>query len=285
MALFDYPFVWSQYMLPQHGLTKFLGRFAKSEARLKNTLIKRFIKQYHVDLTEAVYEKPDQYKTFNDFFTRELKPGARPIASEKTAIVSPADGVISEKGLINDDRIIQAKQHEYTLETFLGDADEAKSYQNGDFLTVYLSPKDYHRVHMPFSGRLKRMIYIPGSLFSVNAATTNLVPNLFSRNERVIAFFETEFGNMAVIMVGAMVVGQIVMKWHGSVNHIEQSTQRIDCSYQHLQLDFKKGEEIGHFQLGSTVVVCFESNKIQWEKQLASMQTIKMGEVVAGIKI
>jgi len=253
-----------QYLLPQHAISRLLGSLSncRRPQNLKNWAIKKFIDHYGVNLSEAIQPDYQQYVSFNDFFTRKLLPKARLINPDPNAIVSPADGSISEIGKIHANKLIQAKGHEYTVRDLLGgDSETAAGFENGAFATLYLSPKDYHRVHMPCSGHFLKKIHIPGKLFSVNSRTTRVVPNLFARNERVVTFFQTDIGKMAVIFVGAMIVGNIIM------------TAQEDSL-------LEKGGELGYFQLGSTVIILFEANQMAWQKTFRAGSAIKMGQLL-----
>lgn len=275
-------FICLQYILPQHLLSRIIGKVAQSKnKKLKNYLIKLFIKQYDVKLEEALDNNIDNYQTFNSFFIRKLKIDARPIALHKEAIISPADGAISQFGKIKQSELIQAKGKSFHLIDLLGgETNYHNTLKNGDFITVYLSPKDYHRVHMPLDGKLLSMTYIPGKLFSVNDTTARHVDGLFSKNERVVCFFETEIGIMPVIFVGAFFVASIYLNWHGLVTPSKiNKTEHYD--YKDKDLNFKKGDELGYFQFGSTIICAFEKDKINWQANLNSGQSIQMGETIA----
>lgn len=278
----DKLFIKLQHWVPQHALSRFVGKIANSNNGLiKNTFIKWFIKRYQVDMSLAAEENPQSYACFNDFFTRALKPGIRPICNEPIAIVCPADGAISQLGKIVDGRIFQAKGQDYTVEELLGgDAALAQEFAEGDFATVYLSPKDYHRVHMPYGGKLRTMVSIPGDLFSVNTVTAEQVPRLFSRNERVAAIFDTDIGPMAVVLVGAMIVAGIETVWDGDL--APMGSREIEVSnypYQNIVLD--KGAEMGRFKLGSTAILLFAKDKIKWGQQFAAGTTTRVGVKLA----
>ncbi|MCH4563326.1 archaetidylserine decarboxylase [Halomonas sp. EGI 63088] len=242
-----------QYPLPHHLLSRLVGRFAECRLPwLKNVLVRAFIKQFKVDMTEAAEPDPTAYATFNDFFTRELKPEARPLGE---GVVSPADGTLSQFGAIEAGQLFQAKGHRFSaMELFGGDGEAARRYLGGSFATVYLSPRDYHRVHMPLAGSLTEMVYVPGRLFSVNAATTEHVPNLFARNERLVCHFDTEYGPMAVVLVGAMIVAAIETVWAGQITPLSGEVRRIRFD---TPVRLARGEEMGRFKLGSTVVMGF----------------------------
>lgn len=273
-----------QYILPKHLLSRLVGKFAAAEAGgVTTAFIKFFIKKYNVDMSEALYPHPEHYKTFNEFFTRQLKPEVRQIAGGDDVLIQAVDGAVSQFGDIHQDSIFQAKGHNYSLTTLLGGKPElAKPFKNGKFATIYLSPKDYHRIHMPVEGTLTDMVYVPGELFSVNPLTAENVPGLFARNERVIAFFDTPAGKMAMVLVGATIVASIETVWSGTV------TPPAGKNVQHWQygsddeaaVKLEKGDELGRFKLGSTIVVCFEKDQIEFEDMEAGMTT-RLGEVFA----
>lgn len=281
----DRMFIKLQHLVPQHALSRLVGRVASCNNRLiKNTFINWFIKRYQVDMSLAAEPNLSAYACFNDFFTRALKPGIRPICTEQKAIVCPADGAISQLGKIVNGRIFQAKGQDYSVAELLGgDAALAEEFSDGDFATVYLSPKDYHRVHMPYGGKLRTMVSIPGDLFSVNAVTAENVPRLFSRNERVAAIFDTELGPMAVVLVGAMIVAGIETVWDGQL--APMGSREIQTSlypYQNIQLE--KGAEMGRFKLGSTAIILFAKDKIHWEAQFVAGATTRVGVKLASQK-
>lgn len=236
-------------------------------------------------MQEAIVEDPFAYATYNDFFTRKLKPASRPIDLTKIAIVSPADGCIAQIGTIRDNQILQAKGHNYTVQSLLGDLPElATPFINGNFVTIYLAPKDYHRVHMPLSGKLQQMIYVPGKLFSVNNHAAENIPSVFARNERVIAIFDTELGKMAVILVGAMIVGSIETSWAGTITPPHSKTIKT-WNYENMApLTLNKGEEMGLFKLGSTVIVLFSPDMATWDPNIISGLNIKIGSKIGSIK-
>jgi len=242
-----------QYPLPHHALSRLIGKLAECDSpKLKNALIKAFIQRFNVDMREALNEDISAYSSFNDFFTRPLKDAARPIGE---GIVSPADGTLSQFGAIRAGQLVQAKGHTFSAQTLLGgDASLAEAFLGGSFATVYLSPKDYHRVHMPMTGTLREMIYVPGRLFSVNQATANHVPGLFARNERLVCVFDTEQGPMAMVLVGAMIVAAIETVWAGQITPLAGTPQRTRFDQ---PITLEKGAEMGRFKLGSTVVMCF----------------------------
>ena len=268
--------VWLQYLLPQHWLSKLMFRFARIENTwLKNTFTHWFVKAYQVDLSEANREQVEDYKHFNDFFTRSLKPGARPIADSK--IICPVDGAASQVGSIDNTKILQAKGRSYSAQALLGSEEKAPIFQDGFFATIYLSPKDYHRIHMPYDGKLVSMDYIPGDLFSVNQQTAQNVDNLFARNERVVCYFETEFGLCAFVLVGAIFVGSMLSVWHGQINPpYKKQVQHFD--YQDQNITLKKGDEMGRFNMGSTVILLMSNQGKQFK--LKASEVVRMGQAL-----
>lgn len=280
-SLKDKLFIASQYLVPQHLLSRGVGALAATEIDwIKNPLIRAFIKQFDVNMSEAQRQNAEDFRCFNDFFTRELQDGARPLASGDNMILSPADGAVSQLGPIENGRIFQAKGQDYSLIELLGgDSDRAAPFMGGQFSTIYLSPKDYHRVHMPVTGTLREMIYVPGDLFSVNQTTAENVPRLFSRNERVVAIFDTELGQMAMVLVGAMIVAAVETVWHGLVTPPKREL-RVTSYPSPEPITIEKGEEMGRFLLGSTVVLCFEKDKMHWQETLEAGSPLRMGESV-----
>ena len=273
-------FVLLQYLVPQHLLSRVVGWFANTRIKgIKKIFIRWFIKRYQVDMSIAAEPNPDSYPNFNAFFTRPLASDQRPISENSRHIVCPADGVISQIGPIEGGRIFQAKGRYFTLEELLGgDPNLAKPFYNGLFTTIYLSPKDYHRVHMPYTGSLTTMIYVPGKLFSVNNATTAKVPCLFARNERVVALFDTSIGPMAVIMVGAMIVAGIETVWGGQVTPVKNRVQTIRYGDNQSAITLEKGGEMGRFMLGSTAIVLFPKDSIAWNESLSAQSSVVMGQ-------
>jgi phosphatidylserine decarboxylase len=269
---------WPQYILPSHTLSRLVYFVTRIRIGLfKNLLISIFIRHFKVDMTEAESAKVKDYEHFNAFFTRALKPGCRPIADNPAAIISPVDGMVIQYGKINKDRIIQAKGHDYSLEAlFAGNMSHAGQYLYGSFITLYLSPRDYHRIHMPYTGKLVDMTYVPGRLFGVYPATVNCIPELFARNERVICHFDTAIGPMAVVMVGAINVGSIETVWHGQVTppygrEIQQWQYPANVS------DHERGDEIGRFNMGSTVILLTQA-KLAWSNKLAPGRHVRLGQ-------
>ncbi|MCU7905161.1 MAG: archaetidylserine decarboxylase [Candidatus Thiodiazotropha sp. (ex Epidulcina cf. delphinae)] len=280
-------FVGLQYLLPHHLLSWLMHAVTRIEARgVKETLIRRVIDWYQVDMQEALESDPTKYRSFNDFFTRALHPEARPITQESHLLACPADGTLSQAGDIKDGRLFQAKGHDYSLLELLGgDPEMSRLFKDGGFATIYLSPRDYHRVHMPYGGRLKKMVHVPGRLFSVNETTCQRVPRLFARNERVICLFDTDIGPMAVILVGAIFVSSIETVWAGAVTPARQSvrTWRYGQQPEPTTVALKKGEEMGRFNMGSTVILLFGRDAVDWIDDFSAGSTLKMGEAVATI--
>ena len=269
-----------QYALPKQGLTNFAGRVAGARGGAMTTrLIRWFVGKYGVDMNEAADADLGSYRSFNDFFTRPLKPGMRPIAAAD--FVCPVDGAISQFGAIDDHHILQAKGHRFTTTELVGgDAALAALFRHGSFANLYLSPKDYHRLHMPCDGRLTRMIYVPGALFSVNPVTARGVPNLFARNERVVCVFDSpEFGPFVMVLVGATIVGSMATVWHGVVN--PKRTNRVsEWTYADQGISLRKGEEMGRFLLGSTIVMLFRQDVIAFNENWAPERPVRLGEVM-----
>ena len=278
-------FILIQYLVPQHLLSRLTGKFANATTPwLKHLLITRFIRRYGVDMTEAVDSDPAAYPTFNAFFTRALKAGARAVTAPADAIVSPADGTVSAAGKITDDRLIQAKGKSFSLTALLGGSEDAAwPFREGSFATVYLSPKDYHRVHMPCAGTLRRMIYVPGKLFSVNQVTSERIDNLFARNERVVCIFDTGAGPMALVLVGAMVVAGVETVWAGQVAPSQRGIFETAYDDREPPLHYARGEEMGRFMLGSTVVVVFGKDAATWVSGLGDNRRVRMGETIGAM--
>ncbi|MEJ2795089.1 archaetidylserine decarboxylase [Iodobacter sp. LRB] len=270
-------FVLLQHVLPKLALTALAGAGANLKAGgLTQAVIRWFIGKYKVNMSEAADADPAAFATFNEFFTRALKPGVRPIHTAR--FVSPVDGKISQLGPIKVEQIFQAKGKEFTATALLGgDSHLAKPFINGSFANIYLSPRDYHRIHMPCDGRLTQMIYVPGELFSVNPVTARGVDGLFARNERVVCMFESDFGPFALVLVGATIVGSMATVWHGIVNPPRSKTVRKwDYAGQDIQL--KKGDEMGRFLLGSTVVMLFPEGTCQLNADWAADRAVQLGE-------
>lgn len=279
MTLLDSLKIAGQYCLPQHLLTRLVGKLAAAEAGLVTTwLIRQFIARFGIDMSEARFEDPAHYRTFNDFFTRELKAGLRPIVEESQVLALPVDGAVSQLGTIHEGRIVQAKGHDFSARELLGgDSALAAPFQGGQFATIYLSPKDYHRIHMPLEGTLETMIHVPGDLFSVNPLTASHVPNLFARNERVVCLFRTELGPMALVLVGATIVASIETAWAGTVTPpAGKQIRRWDYSPEQA-ITLQKGQEMGLFKLGSTVVCLFPPDSITFADTLQPGAETRMG--------
>jgi len=278
--MFDKLFILSQYVTPQLAVSRLAGRLADNDQNpgLKNRVVKWFVKRYGVDMSEAAEPDPTAYSSFNDFFTRALKPGIRPVAEGDNTFVSPVDGAISQLGQVSGDRIFQAKGQSFSLIELLGgDTHRAEAFNEGVFSTIYLSPKDYHRIHMPLAGKLREMVYVPGKLFSVNPATAENVPNLFARNERVVCIFDTAAGPMALVLVGAMIVGSVETPWAGVVAPNSSGVKAI--SYEgESAVSFAKGEEMGRFRLGSTVVMVMPKGSVSWNAEQVAGKRVRMGE-------
>jgi len=274
----DQLFAFAQHITPQKSLSRCIGRIAECETDfIKDTFIKHFVSKYKVDMSQAIESDPFAYRNFNDFFTRAIKPELRPITDAENSIACPADGAISQIGDIEYGTIMQAKGHSYSLTSLLGgDAELSNQFLGGKFATVYLSPKDYHRVHMPLDGKLTKMIHVPGKLFSVNKVTAEQIPSVFARNERTVCLFETEAGPMAVILVGAMIVASIETIWAGQVTPMSKDVVTWDYS-QLSEVNLKKGEEMGRFKLGSTAIVLFGKDAIEWEESLSAEAPTTMG--------
>lgn len=272
------PFIILQYLIPKQLITAVAGKLAHWRGgKLTTAFIAWFVKRYQVNMSEAAQNDIQHYKTFNEFFTRALAPNARPLANAD--FICPVDGAISQFGTINDGQIFQAKGHHYSTETLLaGNTNSAATFTHGHFATIYLSPRDYHRIHMPCDGYLKRMTYVPGDLFSVNPITAQHVPGLFARNERVVCEFETTHGAMVMVLVGATIVGSMATVWHGIVNPPRTGNIQ-EWSYPEKPL-LKQGDEMGRFLLGSTIVVLL-SQRVQFESSWLPERPVVLGEAMA----
>lgn len=283
-TLKDSLFILVQHILPQHLLSRLVGRIAECKTPwIKNSFIRWFAKRYRINMSEALINNPTEFENFNAFFTRELKPGVRTIDSAENAIISPADGAISQLGTIEHGRIFQAKGRGYGLATLLGGSQHlAEPFINGSFATIYLSPKDYHRVHMPVTGTLRETVYIPGDLYSVNQTTAENVDQLFARNERLVCIFDTEFGPMAMVLVGAMIVAGIETVWSGhEAPRLKETIHRSFQAQNPEPITLQKGEEMGRFKLGSTVVLLFGPEATQWQEKLKANSPVQLGERIA----
>ena len=278
-------FIFFQYLLPHHLLSRGVGLLAQNHL-LRKLFIRTFIKRYKVDLSQAKIQDVGKFENFNAFFTRELQADARPLSTAQGAIVCPADGEVSQLGDIADGNLLQAKGKHYSCESLLaGDARMAALFQSGKFATIYLSPSDYHRVHMPMAGILKKTIYVPGKLFSVNQTTAESVPNLFARNERLVCLFTTAVGPMAVILVGAMIVAGIDTVWAGEVCPMagKRDIQITDYSNQIPAVQLPLGGELGRFRLGSTAIVLFQHGAMKFESSLEATSSVAMGQLLGQV--
>ena len=269
-----------QYVMPKRAMTSFAGRVASSRhPGAVAWIISRFVRHYGVDMSEAANPEIASYASFNEFFTRALRPGVRPLAD--APLICPVDGAVSQFGAIERDRIYQAKGHNYTTRTLVGgDAELAARFEHGHFATLYLSPKDYHRIHMPCDGTLRRMIYVPGALFSVNPTTARGVSGLFARNERVVCVFDTAFGPLVLALVGATIVGSMATVWHGLVNPPRGKRVR-EWHYEGDAVTLERGEEMGRFMLGSTVVMLFPEGPLRFNPGWTPERAVRLGEAMA----
>ncbi|MDX1536791.1 archaetidylserine decarboxylase [Arsukibacterium sp.] len=276
-----------QYLMPKHLISRLAGKVAAAELGwFSHFLIKRFIKAYKIDMSEAQWERAEDYASFNEFFTRPLKDGIRPLASEPDIVAHPVDGAISQLGPIVDGKLVQAKHHNYSLQNLLGGLEQtAAPFAGGSFATIYLAPKDYHRIHMPVTGTLREMIYIPGELFSVNPLTAECVKDLFALNERVVTIFDTEFGPMALVLVGATIVASIETVWAGTITP-PSGKNIFRWTYPakgNTAVKLEKGAEMGRFKLGSTVVLAFPAGKVDFLADQQPGTVTRMGAPFAEI--
>ena len=268
-----------QYLLPKRVLTQLMGHLANLRGGgLTHAVIRKFVAKYKVDMSEAADPRIESYASFNDFFTRPLRDGVRPIST--APFICPVDAAISQYGPIEHDQIFQAKGHSYSTRALVGgDQQLAHQFDHGHFATLYLAPRDYHRIHMPCDGRLRRMIYVPGDLFSVNPLTARHVPSLFARNERVVCVFETKYGPFVNVLVGATIVGSVATVWHGTVN--PPRTREIrEWRYDDQDIRLSKGQEMGRFLLGSTVVMLFPKNVLVFHEDWAPSRPVRLGEAM-----
>ncbi len=270
------------HCMPQHALSRLMYLLTRIEFKpFKNLLIRLFIHTFHVDMSIAERENPEDYKSFNVFFTRKLKKDARKQIIDDDFILSPVDGAISQIGYINKYQLLQAKNKNYTLEQLLGgDAGLADIFLNGCFATLYLSPHDYHRIHMPITGRLIKSIYVPGNLFPVNRIGVENVEQLFSRNERFISIFETQLGLMAQIMIGAVLVGSMETVWLGEITPSKKRKLTV-TEYTENSIELNQGEEFGRFNMGSTVILLFQKEKLSWLPDIKNNHPIEVGQLLA----
>jgi phosphatidylserine decarboxylase len=282
----DNAFAALQYLLPKHLLSRLVYNLTHTHnVRLRNRALAIFLGNYRVNMDEAIESNPYAYPSFNAFFTRALKPTARPIALEPDAFVSPVDGTISQCGTINDDNILQAKGQNYSLNELLGGSCErAKKYLGGSFATIYLAPYNYHRIHMPFGAMVRETIYLPGDLFSVNASTARTVPRLFARNERVVCDFQGANGCFSMAFIGALHVGSIETVWCGEVNPPPRRKKRPLAISEGIGRSLAKGDEAGRFNMGSTVIVITEPGRVQWTSNLQPGTIVQMGQRIGTVR-
>ena len=280
-------FVALQHLLPQHGISRLvLGATRSRNPTFKNALIRLFMRGFKPDMRDAVVTEPTAYASFNEFFTRALRPGTRPVDPDPRAIVSPVDGTVSEAGTLSADRLLQAKGHEYSLRALLaGNAAWERSFVGGTFATIYLAPYNYHRIHMPIAGELRESFYVPGRLFSVNRTTAQLVPGLFSRNERVVCGFDTAGMPWGLILVGALNVGSMATVWHGDVTprrHREVTALPVTDVLAPTLL--AKGDEMARFNMGSTVILLSPPGAAEWSASLTAGKVLRMGERIGTLR-
>lgn len=273
-----------QYLIPQHLLSRGMHWLTRRQAGwLKDAVISRFIRGFGVDMQQAMQPDARRYASFNAFFTRQLHPDARPICGSADCIASPVDGTVSQLGRIDNGRLFQAKGHDFGLTDLLGgQTTDSAAFENGNFATLYLSPRDYHRIHMPLDARLQRMIYIPGRLFAVKPSTVRSVPGLFARNERIVCLFDSSAGPMAVVLVGAIFVGSIETVWSGELTPARRRVT-TDWNYHDKPVEFRKGDEFARFNMGSTAILLLGPDRCDWSAALAPGSTVRMGEQIASI--
>lgn len=278
----DYLKALPQYLMPGHLVSRLTHRFTRiRNPRIKNPFTRWFIGHFQINLDEVLNPDPSNYEHFNAFFTRELKPGIRPIIEGEDSVACPVDGTVSQALPVRDGRIFQAKGHDYSLVTLLGGSVErAAPFQGGIFTTIYLSPQDYHRIHMPLTGTLREMVHVPGRLFSVNPATTRVIPGLFARNERVVSIFDTTFGPMAMVKVGAVNVGSIETVWAGEVTPPAGRVIRAWHYEGDEAITLQKGEEMGRFNMGSTVVLLFGPDAAAWAEGITAGEKVRLGQLL-----
>lgn len=276
---------WPFYVLPHHLVSRFVYRVTRLEGRFVPSAINRFVRLFNVNMQEAKHESADHYRSFNEFFTRELKSTARTLDQSSSGIASPVDGCVSQLGAINKDQIFQAKNRHYSLLDILGGREsDAAAFENGQFATLYLSPRDYHRIHMPLSGKLRSMHYVPGRLFSVAPHTVRVIPRLFARNERVVTIFATDAGKVAIILVGAINVAAIETVWAGLITppnsrNIRYQDYASNAAAADDSVSLNKGDEMGRFNMGSTVILLMQQGT-QWHADLGEGSTVRMGELI-----
>jgi phosphatidylserine decarboxylase len=274
-------FVWLQYVLPQHALSRLVLRATRIRTRwFKNALIRGFLQMFSVDMSEAMETDPLRYASFNEFFTRALRPQTRPIDLGPRTIASPVDGAVSECGIIEGERLVQAKGRPYTLDDLLARQPWARRFDGGSFATIYLAPFNYHRIHMAVRGTLLETVYVPGRLFSVNAVTARYVPQLFARNERVLTLFDSDFGQVALVMVGALNVGSMATVWAGDIT---PARRRVVTRIPAAAVTLDKGAELGRFNMGSTVILLFEPNRARWHPLLRAGSIVHLGQPIGAV--
>ncbi len=279
-SIWDRIIIAPQYIIPQHALSKMMYRLTRCEITwFKNAFIRFIVKQYKVNVAEAEQTDLNAFPSFNAFFTRSLKRGVRPVAQGNDVVVSPVDGVISQIGVIEQGQIVQAKGHNYSIKSLLADDSLAQKFEQGQFTTIYLSPRDYHRIHMPVTGKLTKMIYIPGKLFSVSPRTAKTVPDLFARNERVVTVFETEQGPLVVVLVGAIFVGSMATVWAGQITP-EYGEKIASWSYDDEEIIIEKGEELGRFNMGSTIVMLLPNQAKPFLSLWKANSSIQLGQAM-----
>jgi phosphatidylserine decarboxylase len=271
-------------LLPTHAISRIVFRLSRCRVPfVKNNLIRIYLRLFDIDLSQARESDPFAYSSWNAFFTRALRDDARPVDPDSNAIVSPVDGTISQIGYLDDRQIVQAKGHYYSVEALLGDQALGDEYKNGAFVTIYLSPRDYHRIHMPCSGKLQRMLHIPGRLYSVAPHTVNTIEGMFAKNERVVTLFDTDCGSLSLTLVGAINVGAIETIWAGLVTP-PAGREVSDISYDiKEQLHIEKGHEMGRFNLGSTVILVFQENQVKWLDTLKPGDRLLMGQLIGQV--
>ena len=281
----DQLFILLQHLVPQHALSRLVGWFANTNIQwIKGPFIRLFARHFDVDMSQALEPDLDAYPDFNAFFTRALREDARPLAAGEDTVLCPADGFISQLGKIEAGSIFQAKGRDYSCADLLGDEERARTFHNGQFATIYLSPRDYHRVHMPIAGELAAQTYIPGKLFSVNPVTAENVPRLFARNERLVCYFDTPAGPVAMVLVGAMIVAGISTVWSGQVAPPPKQPVTLDFKHAPRGISLARGEEMGRFMLGSTVILLFPEDAVAWEPHFKESTPTRMGEKLGTFK-
>lgn len=275
-------FIALQYAFPHYLVSSLMHALTRVRAAwFKKRFIAWFIRHFQVDMSEASEPDPTRYETFNAFFTRALRADARPLEKQKQGLICPVDGTVSQAGIIHQSELLQAKGKSFNLTALLGDEQRAKKFEGGHYSTIYLSPRDYHRIHFPLSARLQSMIHIPGRLFSVNPVTTDHIDGLFAKNERVCAFFNTEAGPMAMVLVGAIFVSSIETVWHGVVTPPRHNRMRVwHYHAKDPQLNYRQGDELGRFNMGSTVILLFGKGRVSWSNLLQAEQPVQLGQAI-----